>query len=64
MLPQFRSRSEVLHLAGTITYYDIFESSCMTQFRYLWDVGQLDVGLIQMSDASVWKRTDVGNRAT
>jgi hypothetical protein len=59
-----KGRLELLYLAGTITYDDIFGNSCMTQFRYLWDVGRIDVGVSQTLDASVWKRTDEGNRAT
>lgn len=57
-----KNRSEILHLIGTITYNDIFGKSRKTQFRYVWEIGGLDVDG-KYFETSKWQRTAEGNRA-
>jgi hypothetical protein len=58
-----KNKSEILHLAGTITYNDIFGDGHQTTFRYLWSVmDDINIGG-QGFDASRWEITAEGNRA-
>ena len=57
------NKSEVLYLVGTITYDDIFENHHETQFRYVWDVGGVNIEGKRF-DFTKWERTSSGNHAT
>jgi hypothetical protein len=56
-------RSEVLYLAGSVAYEDVFGNKRVTEFRYRWDVDAMYVER-QSIDMSQWKKTVEGNRAT
>jgi hypothetical protein len=58
-----KGKSEILHLVGTITYDDVFDDPHETQFRYLWEVGGVNIEGKNF-DFTRWQRTAEGNRST